>query len=88
MFAFDPTKSIFAGMDTPTLQAALTSAQNALIALSTGSKGETFSYTQGDGAKSVTYTRANLKDLTMLIRELQAQLGIIPTPRKAIRVAF
>jgi hypothetical protein len=50
-----------------------------------GAKGESYSYTQGDGAKSVTYTKANLGDLTQAIRLLQAQLGIVRTPRRALR---
>lgn len=46
---FDPTTSIFAGMSQAALQKALSDAQAALIALQTGSKGVSFSYTQGDG---------------------------------------
>lgn len=58
------------------------------MALSTGGKGETFSYTQGDGAKSVTYTKADLGAISQLIRLLQAQLGIIERPRRAIHPSF
>ena len=88
MKRYDPNKSIFAGMDTGTLQTMLTNAQQAYTKLCMGSRGETFSYTQGDGAKSVTYTKANLGDLVMLIKQLQAQLGIIERPRHAIRPVF
>lgn len=80
--------SIFAGMDTTTLQQALANAQAALIALQTGSKGVSFSYTQGDGAKSVTYTPANIGALTALIRQLQQQLGIICRARRPIRFVY
>jgi hypothetical protein len=60
---YDPTTSDLAGLPVPTLQAWLLQAQQALHDLSTGNKGESYSYTQGDGARSVTYTRANINDL-------------------------
>lgn len=77
--------SVFSGMSRDALQAALSQAQAAYIALSTGTKGESFSYTQGDGAKSVTYTRANLGQLTALIGQLQQALGLTCRPRRSIR---
>jgi hypothetical protein len=77
--------SVFSGMSRDALEAALTQAQAAYIALYTGTKGESFSYTQGDGAKSVTYTRANLGQLTALIGQLQQALGINCQPRRSIR---
>ncbi|HEY2010541.1 MAG TPA: gpW family head-tail joining protein [Rhizomicrobium sp.] len=79
---------IFAGMSTGQLQAALTAAQTAYIALSIGSKAETVSYTQGDGSKSVTYTRANIANLTALILQLQQALGIIKRARRPVRFQF
>lgn len=82
------TPSIFAGLDQSTLQAWLLSAQTALIDLQTGSKVVTVGYAQGDGSKNVTYTQARLGDLTMLIRQLQAELGIIRRPRRALGVRF
>jgi hypothetical protein len=85
---YDPSTSIFAGLDTTTLQTWLTSAQTALVELQTGSKVATVSYTQGDGSKSVSYTRAEIGSLIMLIRQLQAQLGIICRPRRAMGVWF
>ncbi len=85
---YNPATSIFAGMDTATLQAALAAAQQAYIALASGTKGESFSYTQGDGSKSVTYTRANLGSLVALIEQLQAQLGIVRRARRPIRPFF
>jgi hypothetical protein len=84
----DDRPSIYAGMSTTVLQQALANAQAALIALQTGSKGVSFSYTQGDGAKTVTYTPANIGDLTALIRQLQQQLGIIRHARRPIRFVF
>jgi len=73
---FDPTSSDFAGVPEPTLRQWLFQAQQALHELSTGEKGESYSYTQGDGAKSVTYSRANIGMLTAHIAALKAQLGI------------
>lgn len=85
---YDPSNSLLAGMSTAALQTALANAQAAYIALASGSKGESFSYTQGDGAKSVTYTRANLPALASLIRMLQSQLGVVVRARNPIRPVF
>ncbi|MDE1901509.1 MAG: phage head-tail adapter protein [Alphaproteobacteria bacterium] len=86
--AYNPQTSILAGRDTATLQADLATAQQAYIDLTTGKKGENYSYTQGDGSKAVTYTRANLAQLVALIRQLQAQLGIVSRGRRPIRFMF
>ncbi|WP_204377408.1 gpW family head-tail joining protein [Aquitalea magnusonii] len=75
-------------MTTAQLQQALVDAQAALVQLQMGSKGESFAYAQGDGSKSVTYTRTSLPQLTMLIRQLQQALGMIPQARRPIRVRF
>lgn len=80
--------SIFAGMSQTDLQTQLANAQQAYIDLSTGAKGESYSYTQGDGAKSVTFTRANLGQLSALIRMLQQELGIVPRARRPVRFMF
>lgn len=80
--------SLLAGRSTVQLQADLAAAQQAYIDLSTGNKGESYSYSQGDGSKSVTYTRANLAQLVALIRDLQAQLGIIARARRPVRFNF
>lgn len=50
----------FAGVSQATLQQWLTATQQAIQDLTVGGKVEVASYTQGDGAKSVTYTRAQL----------------------------
>lgn len=88
MSRFDPDSSILAGMDTTVLQQRLQAAQQAYLDLSTGAKGETFSYTMADGAKSVTYTRANMADLVQAIRLMQSQLGLVHNPRRALGVSF
>lgn len=85
---FDPASSILAGMDTTVLQTRLAALQQGYLDLVSGAKGESFSYAQGDGARSVTYTKANLGDLIQAIKLLQAQLGIICQPRRAIEPRF
>lgn len=85
---YNPQASILAGMNTGALQANLTTLQQAYIDLTTGAKVEVAAYTQGDGSKSVTYTRANLAALVAAIKLIQAQLGIIANPRKPTRFAF
>ena len=88
MRRFDPSRSILAGMSPAVLQVQLNAMQQAYLDLSTGAKGESYSYTQGQGAKAVTYTRANLAQLTQAIQLVQAQLGIIDRPRRAFSVRF
>jgi hypothetical protein len=66
--------SILDGVDVGILQSRLASLQQAYLDLSSGARGETYSYTQGEGAKSVTYTRANLGDLTQAILLVQTQI--------------
>jgi hypothetical protein len=85
---FNPATSLLAGMNTTALQASLAVAQQAYIDLSTGAKGESYSYTQGDGVKSVTYTRANLPALANMIQLLQSQLGIVSRARRPVRFRY
>jgi hypothetical protein len=65
-------------------EAALLSAQQALMDLSTGNKGESFAYTQGDGSKSVSYTRADIGTLQNLIQSLKYSLGMAGGRRRPI----
>lgn len=88
MSSYNPSTSIFAGMSTAALQTALANAQQAYIDLSSGAKVVTANYAQGDGSKSVTYTQANIADLVALIKQLQAQLGIIRRGRRPIGFRF
>jgi hypothetical protein len=85
---YNPNTSIFAGMSTTALQTALNNAQQAYIDLTTGGKVQVAAYTQGDGTRSVTYTRANIADLVATIKQLQAQLGIIRRARRPIRPLY
>ena len=82
------TSSLLAGMPRESLQISLTSAQQAYIQLSTGGKVENATYTQGDGSKSITYTRANIAQLANVIMMLQKQLGIDVRPRQPLRFEF
>ncbi|HEI6850151.1 TPA: phage head-tail adapter protein [Yersinia enterocolitica] len=86
---FNANTSLLAGALTRTqLEAALTQAQQAYIELSAGAKGVSFSYAQGDGTRSVTYQQTDLGALMGLIQLLQAQLGIVPRPRRALRPRY
>lgn len=85
---FDPSTSLLAGRADALLQADLAKLQQAYIDISSGAKGETYSYTQGDGPKAVSYNKATLADLVQAIRLVQAQLGIIDRPRRALDVRF
>lgn len=79
---------LLAGLPTAKLQAALAEAQQAYLDLSTGAKGVSYAYTQGDGSKAVTYTQTNISQLAALIRQLQVQLGLISRTRRPARFTF
>lgn len=86
---FNRSTSLLAGgMTDEQLRDALQKAQQAYIDLTTGSRGVSFSYTQGDGTRSVSYQQSSLADLLALIQLLQAQLGIVARPRKPVRFRF
>jgi uncharacterized iron-regulated membrane protein len=79
--------SVFTGMSADQLRAGLASAQSALIDLQTGKAISSVSYTQGDGAKSITRRVATVAEVTMLILQLQQALGI-GCRRRAIGFVF
>jgi len=85
---FNARTSIFAGMPRWHLERALAEAQRCYIELSSGATVVTAQYTQGDGSKSVTYVQASLPNVVMLIKELQAQLGIVRHARRPMRVGY
>ena len=85
---YDPRSSLLAGLDTSELRTRLQAMQRDYMDLASGRKLQSASYAQGDGSKSVTYTAAELPALGQLIRTLQAQLGDINTPRRALRPRF
>lgn len=78
--------TLLTGMSQEQLKQALNQAQLAYIDLSTGAKGVSFSYTQGDGTRSVSYQQTSLGDLLALIQTIQAMLGI--SSRRPIRVRY
>ncbi|WP_416777844.1 gpW family head-tail joining protein [Xenorhabdus budapestensis] len=78
--------SLLTGMSREQLHTALNAAQLAYIELSTGTKGVSFSYTQGDGTRTVSYQQTSLGDLLALIQTIQTELGI--TTRRPIRVRY
>ena len=79
--------SYLVGVPSATLSQWLSDAQQAYHDLQTGVKGETYSYTQGDGSKAVTYTRADLTQLNRYIQDLATALDLMPR-RRAIRPIF
>ncbi len=78
--------TLLTGMSKEQLKQALNQAQQAYIDLSTGAKGVSFSYTQGDGTRSVSYQQTSLGDLLALIQTIQAMLNI--SRRRPIRVRY
>jgi phage host-nuclease inhibitor protein Gam len=84
--------SILDGIDVATLQTRLAALQQAYFDLTSGGKTQTAAYTQGDGSKSVTYTAANIGDLTQAIITLQTQIdrlqGVCINRRAPLRPVF
>lgn len=87
MSNYDPTTSDLALVPLATLQQWQLEAMLALHKLSTGQQGEAYTYAQGDGSKSVTYSRANINDLRAWVAKLNAQLGM-GSGRRPMRVRF
>ncbi|HHH0684241.1 TPA: gpW family head-tail joining protein [Yersinia enterocolitica] len=86
---FDPNSSLLAGdLTREQLRSALTQAQQAYLELSTGAKGVSFSYAQGDGTRSVSYQPTDIGQLTSLIQLLQAQLGVVSRSRRTLRFRY
>lgn len=84
--------SILDGVDVGALRARLSAMQQAYLDLTTGGKVEVASYAQGDGARTVTYTKANIADLTQAILGVQSQIdrltGQCNNRRAPIRPVF
>jgi hypothetical protein len=84
--------SILDGIDVATLQTRLVALQQAYFDLTSGGKTQTAAYSQGDGSKSVTYTAANIGDLTQAIITLQTQIdrlqGVCINRRAPLRPVF
>jgi hypothetical protein len=84
--------SILEGVSVAQLQTQLSQMQRAYLDLSSGAKGESYSYTQGEGGRSVTYTRTNVADLVQAILGVQRQIdmltGVRVNRRRPIRPFF
>ena len=80
------TPPALAGVPAATLQVWLTASQTALHQLLTGARVATASYGQGDGNRSVTFSRTDQQTLRAYIGDLQRALGIQVAPRRPIRV--
>lgn len=86
--SYPPRVTLLSGRPRTQLQADLAAAQQAYIDLSTGAKGASYSYTQGDGARAVTYTQANVADLAAVIIALQVALQVPGAGRRPARFRF
>lgn len=78
--------STLSGIPPERLRDMLTQAQEAKFDIMMGKRGVSFSYTQGDGTRSVTYQQADIAQLNELIAEIQTALGI--GRRRAIRLRW
>ncbi len=83
-----PQSGLLAGMSREQMQAMLAEAQKTLIELQLGKKGVSFSYTQGDGTRSVTYQPTSVADVTSLIMQIQNALGIRGSRRRSVRFRY
>lgn len=72
----DTTTSDLVGIPTATLRQWLLDAQTAFHDYLTGGKPVIVTYNMGDGQRTVTYSKANIGDLSAYIQALKAQLGI------------
>lgn len=82
------TPDIFIGMTTPQLQEALANAQQAYLDMQLGNKGVKFSYTQGNGSKSVEYFPTSTQNILALILQLQQKLGMVSRARRPARFNY
>jgi virulence-associated protein VapD len=66
--------SILDGIDVTVLQQRLQSMQLAYLDITSGAKVEVVSYSQADGSRTVTYSKANIAELTAAIIAVQSQI--------------
>ena len=81
------TPAVLVGVPTATLQQWLADAQNAFQLIMISGQPQTVTYSQGDGMKSVTYSRGNAGQLQIWIQQLLQALGL-GCGRRAIGVRF
>lgn len=84
--------SILDGIDVSVLQARLANMQQAYLDLTTGKRVQTASYAQGDGGRTVSYSLANIEQLTQAILSVQSQIdrltGVCVNRRAPLRPVF
>ncbi|MGZ3272386.1 MAG: hypothetical protein ACXU82_03890 [Caulobacteraceae bacterium] len=80
--------SIFEGMSPADLQAQLTALQSVYLQLAGGMSVASAGYTQGDGAKNVTFRRTDMATVAITIKQLQQALGIETRARRPIKPYF
>jgi hypothetical protein len=84
--------SILDGVSVDQLRVRLAAMQQVYLDLTTGSKVQAASYTQGDGARTVTYSMTNIADLTQAILAVQSQIdsltGACTNRRAPMRPVF
>jgi gpW len=90
MTYFNRQRTLLGNWSQDQLEAALLSAQNALILLQSGQRVVTASYGQGEGAQSITYTQVSRGSLEQWILYLQGMVDPVNFrhPRRAIPVGF
>ena len=69
-----PRTSILDGIDTSALTLRLAAMQQDYLDLMSGRKVESASYAQSDGSRAITYTKANIADLTAAIITVQTAI--------------
>jgi hypothetical protein len=90
MTEFIPASTLLGNWSQEALQAALLSAQTALVQLQSGQRVVTATYGQGEGAQSITYTQVSRGSLEQWILYLQAMVDPVNFrhPRRARTVIF
>lgn len=78
----------FQGMTQAQLQALLVQAQTAYTEVMLGGKNVTLSYSQGDGAKSVTRQMTSTQNVLMFIMMIQRALGLCCGQRRPLRPVY
>jgi hypothetical protein len=84
----NPNGDTYQGIPDATIQQWYSQVLQAEVLVASGGKGEAFSYSQGEGTRSVTYTRANFDALIRMKIVLKAELswrGLLTHSRRSRR---
>jgi hypothetical protein len=85
---FDVSQTWLAGLTQPQLLQLQSSLLQAMIALTSGAKVATASYTQGDGSKSVTYQLTDQASVTQTLMLVNRALGLPSQSRRPMRIRY